>query len=323
MTSHVATIHSRQVQKVIAHAIVLRWSPEVYSTDHNRKEEFPLSIEDQLLRAWILLSDGHRLLVLCIDLDLHDSSRTACTVIADYDLGSHLGNFSFVDFIFNHEYAVVLQKEGIQASIILFTRPERHDIANIKFSDNRGLAISPNSKCFSILTKNEGQDLIMLVTITEMGSLKSSSFSPRAHDAQGIKWCPGGDPLLCVWDSASFGLKAFFFTATGHHIRQMDLDFESSGFLSTSQGIEGLGINTLDWLSCRGKRILAVVDSSGQLLLRDHSGDEKVRVQETLFFLLYDPMTDLLLASASNIHHCTPWYNRRRCTSSLAGVARR
>lgn len=275
---HVAVVSSRQAQKVLAHADVLRWSPEVYSTSRNSLGESTTELEETLLRAWLLVSDGQRLVVLCVDLGLQHTSEKICTIIADYDLGPNLGRFSLVDFTFSHEYVILLQLAGIQASVISLTRPERQDIANIKYSDSRGLAISPDSKCFSVLTRSEGQDLVVVFTTTEMGSLKWSTFSPLTLDAQGIKWCPDGDPLLCVWDSAAFGIKVLFFTANGHHLRQMDLDSQTLNLPLISTNFEDLGVNTLDWPSCDGKTVIAVFDSSGQLFLQHHSGDQRVRV---------------------------------------------
>lgn len=278
MLSHVALIHSRQVQKVLAHADMLRWSPEVYSTSESSVGETASDIEGHLLRAWLMVSDRQRLIVLCIDLQLDVTSEPACKILADYDLGSQLGNFSFGDFIFSHEHAVLLHNLGIQVSIISLTRPERHDIANIKYPDNRGLAVRPDGKCFSLLTKGEGQDLVVIITMTEMGSLRCSSFSPLTYDAQGIKWCPDSDPLLCVWDSAAFGLKVLFFTANGHHLRQLDLDLEGLRLPSLPTNLEGLGVNTVKWLPCDGRAVLAVFDGSGRLFIQRQSDSERVRV---------------------------------------------
>jgi hypothetical protein len=260
---------------------MLRWSPEVYSTSQNGENETAADPEGQLLRAWLLASDGQRLIVLCIDLNLRVSSETACAILADYDLGSHLGRFSFADFTFNHEYAFLLQNVGIQASIISLTRPERHEIMNIKFSDGRGLAMSPDSRCFSILTRSEGQDLVTVFTTTEMGSTKCITFSPLTYDAQGVKWCPESDPLLCIWDSATFGLKVSFFTANGHHLSHLDVNSETPGLPSIPTDLEGLGVNTLDWLSCDGNTVLCVFNSAGQLFIQRHTGLEKVRVPNT------------------------------------------
>lgn len=276
MLCHIAVIPSRQVQKVLANADLLRWSPELYSATQNAVGSGTADPEDHLLMAWLLVSDGQRLIVLHIVLDLRVTSETACTILANYDLGSHLGGFSFVDFIFSHEHAVLLQNVGIQASIISLTRPERHDISNIKYADSRGLAISPDSRCFSILTRSEGQDLVVVFTTTEMGTFKPSTFSPATFDAQGIKWCPHGDPLLCVWDSAAFGLKVSFFTANGHYMRHMDLHSESLGVASIVSNFEGLGVNTVDWLSCDGNAVPAVFNCSGQLFIERHTRFERV-----------------------------------------------
>ena len=267
-------MRSQQVQKVLAQAQMLRWAPEIYSTGED--DATATEPEGHLLRAWLMVSDGHHLVVLCIALDLHVASEAACTILAHYDLGSQLGKSSFVDFACTREYAIILQSAGIQASIISLTRPERHDIANVKYPDNRGLGQSPNGKCFSILTRNEGQDLVVVFTMTEMGSIKSSSFTPLTYDAQGIMWCPEGNPLLCVWDSAAFGLRVLFFTANGHHLKQLDMTAESLRLFQILPGFEGLGISKVDWLLCGGKAVLALFDSSGQLFLRRNLGDEKV-----------------------------------------------
>lgn len=250
----------------------------MYSTSLNGESKSAADPEGQLTRAWLLASDGQRLIVLCIDLNLRVSSGTACMILADYDLGSHLGRFSFADFIFNHEHAFLLQNEGIQGSIISLTRPERQDIMNIKFSDGRGLSMSPHSRCFAILTRSEGQDLVAVFTTTEMGSTKCVTFSPLTYDAQGIKWCPESDPLLCIWDSATFGPNVSFFTANGHHLSHMDVNLEAPGLPSIPTDFEGLGVNTLDWLSCDGSTVVSVFNSAGQLSIHHLAGVEKVRV---------------------------------------------
>jgi hypothetical protein len=273
--SYVAVIRSRQVQKVLAHADMLRWSPEVYSASESR-------VEDHLLRCWLLVSDGQLLVVLCIDLHLGLASEPACQILAEYDLGSHFGKFAFGDFIFSHEYVLLLQAVGIQASIISLTHPERHDIANIKYPDSRGLAVRADSRCLSILTRSEGQDSIVTITTSEMGAIKCSSFSPSTYDAQGIKWCPESDPLLCVWDSAAFGLKVFFFSPKGHRLRQMDLGLESLGLPSSPTHLEGLGVNTVHWLPCDGRAVLAVFDCSAQLFIQRQSVHDKVRIAHLL-----------------------------------------
>lgn len=274
MLWHVAEVHSRQVQKVLAQAHIFRWAPQSYSIGKDDAGE--IEPEDHLLRAWLMVSDGHRLVLLCIDMDLQVASEAACTILAEYDLGTQLGTSSFVDLAGTQEYAIILRNAGIQACIISLTRPERHDISNIKYPDSRGLAKSPNGKCFSALTRSEGQDLVVVFTTTEMGSIKSNSFASQTYDAQGIKWCPEGDPLLCVWDSAAFGLRVLFFTANGHHLKQLDMTAESLRLFQILPGFEGLGISKVDWLLCNDKAVLAVIDSSGNLFLRRQLGYEKV-----------------------------------------------
>lgn len=275
--SHTAAVSSKQTQKVLAHAFVLQWSPEVVrSIDGATDDALSAASERNLLRTWLLVSDGQRLVFLSIRLSLHGDSETECDVIIDLDLGSHFGTISFAYFVFSHEYAIVLQGVSIQASIISLTRPERHDIANIKYADNQGLAISLNYKYFAILARVEGQDLVLVFTTTEMESVKSTTFSPLTLDAEGIKWCPNADPLLCVWDAASCGLKVLFFTANGHNMRQLDLVSSHPGVLSSGTELEGLGVNTVNWLARDGNTVLAVFYSSGRLILRHHSGAQKV-----------------------------------------------
>jgi hypothetical protein len=278
LTLHTAVISSGQSQKVLAHANMLCWSPEVYSIIGNGTGPATANTENHHRRAWLLVSDGQRLIVLCVELDLRSTCEAACTILADFDLGTRLGRFSFADFVFSHEYAIVLDLAGIQASILSLTNPERHDIANIKYPDKRGLAISHNRRHFAILTRSEGQDLVLVFTTIEMDSIKSSTFSPLTYDAQGISWCPNGDPLLCVWDSASFAFKICFFTASGHHLRQMDLSSEILGLSSPVANAEGLGVSTVHWVLCDGKAVLAVFNSSGQLFVFSQAGSMKVSV---------------------------------------------
>jgi hypothetical protein len=277
MLCYTAVVSSRQAQKVLAHANLLQWSPEVmHSTDDTSIRPFCGDSENNLFRTWLLVSDGQRLIIFCIDLDLNGAPETSCTILSDFDLGTHLGRLSFADFVFSHEYAVVLPVVGIQASIMSLTRPERHDITNIKYPDTRSFAISQNHKYFSVLTRSEGQDLILVFTTSELESVKSNTFSPLTYDAQGVKWCPNGDPILCIWDSASFGLKVSFFTANGHHLRQMDINSLTVNLPSNNLDFEGLGVNTVDWLTCDGGAILTIFNNSSQLLLRRELGAQKV-----------------------------------------------
>lgn len=269
-------VSSKQVQKVLAHAEIFRWSPEVYTVTNDSTYQNAEAGAVNHLRAWLLVSDRQHLTALSIELDLLGGSEAVCTIIANYDLGTVLGRLSYADFCFSHQYAIVLQTTGIQATLISLTRPERHDIPNTKYQDKQGLAVSQNSKYFAILMRSEGQDIIHVFTTTEMGSIKSSPFSPWTYDAQGLKWCPNGDPLLCVWDSATFGSKVSFLTASGHHLRQLDLPPNGTGLDSISAGFQGLGVNTVDWLSFDGKAVLGVFNSSRQLYLWGQSGSQKV-----------------------------------------------
>ncbi|KAF7506889.1 hypothetical protein GJ744_011130 [Endocarpon pusillum] len=48
---------------------MLRWTPEIYST--SKDNATATEPQEHLLRAWLMVSDGRYLVILCIDLDLH------------------------------------------------------------------------------------------------------------------------------------------------------------------------------------------------------------------------------------------------------------
>ena len=271
------------MQKVLAHARLLRWGPEYYAlhsdnekrlVDHGEIEE---NAQLSWIRVWLLVSDGRRLVILSIDLDLVDTRKTACIVSANYDLGEQYNDLSMAEFVFSHQYALVVQPLGLHASILSLSRPERRDIPNVKFADQRSLAISPKSRRVAVLTRVEGQDHIIFCHLSEVETIESIVFHPTTLDAQELKWSPANDPLLCVWDSSSYGINVCFFTATGHHLVQMDITSQALGLQSSIGNVEGLGINSLIWTSWYDTRaMLAIFDVSGRLVLLQQLPNEKV-----------------------------------------------
>lgn len=264
-------ITRKQTQNVLSKAQWLVWSPDSYSTYQQQPTELFPETSNHFTRAWLLVSDGRKLVVLCIDLDAGAQQSASSSLVAELDLGTHLGKFALLDFAFGHEHVLVIDALAIQASIVCLTRPERLDIANIKYADGRGLAFRPDKSAFALLSRSEGRDIATVFSISEAGKVKSNSFSTLTIDAQCVKWCPAGPTLLCVAESATHGKKVLFFTGEGHNVKHMDFDSTliPKRWVESDDGV--LGVNTLDWTKGGDDDNLLVFDNSSRLILRRQS----------------------------------------------------
>ena len=230
--------------------------------------------------TWLALSDGDRVIAVGTDLGHsrlmeHDGRNAeeeeASNILADFEIGKHYGKITFLDFVFNHRHIVMLFEMCTQASIISLTKYRRDDVLLPKFSDARSFSQSPQSRYFALLTRSSGQDQVSVFSPSDDAWDTVQTFNTYTIDAQGIQWCPDGDPLLAVWDSASYCLKIIFFTALGHPLRHLDIASPDPnpdiGFTPSGN----LGVFGVEWLYRGGKTILAVAGLKSVLIYEQRS----------------------------------------------------
>lgn len=229
---------------------------------------------------WLVLSDGDRILVVSTDLSHtrfmeregeNGEEEETSDILADFEIGKQYGRITLLDFVFSYRRIIILFEMCTQASIISLTKFRRDDILLPKFSDTRTFSQSPQSRHFALLTRSNGRDQVSVFSQSDDASDKVQTFNTHTLDAQGIQWCPDGDPLLAVWDSASYGLKIIFFTSLGHHLRHLDI---ASPDLSHDLGFtpsDGLGVCKFEWLYRGGKTILTVAGLKNALIYEQRS----------------------------------------------------
>lgn len=100
-------------------------------------------------------------------------------------------------------------------------------------------------------------------------------FNLPTADAQSVLFCPGTDPVIAVWDSPSYGVKIYFFSAMGHPLKALDL----VGQLGKSSGLDGVGVSQLSWAKSVNGTVLAVADGKKQILVREQD-HQKMSVKE-------------------------------------------
>ena len=250
-------------------ANLLIWSPRTINSanDGNTTTTSEMAFDT----AWLMLSDGNRVIAFSTELkrpgmgDYGDDSPgdvEKSNILADFEIGNQYGRITVLDFVFGHRHALLLFEMNTHASIVSLTKLQRDDVLGTKFSDARSFAPSPRGQHFALLTRSKGQDQISVFSPSDKAFNNPLTFNPLTNDAQGMKWCPEGDPLIAVWESPSYGFKVSFFSALGHHMRQLDM-----GSPTVSDGprvvpFEGLGVGHLEWLSRGRKSILGVTAGS-------------------------------------------------------------
>jgi hypothetical protein len=263
----------------------LKWSPETIlpgSFDDNANN--PTS-EAAFATTWLMLSDGDRVIAVSTELSYYgiverggpNATEEASNVLADFEIGKQYGKITLLDFVFSHRQVLMLFEMCTHASVISLTKFQRDDIVLPKFSDVRSFSQSPQSRHFALLTRSNGQDQVSVFSPSENASDKAKTFNTHTLDAQGLQWCPDGDPLLAVWDSASYGLKIVFFTALGHHLRHLDI---SSPNLNHELGFshsDDLGVLKFEWL-CLDRKTILTVAGLKHALIYEQDGKASVSV---------------------------------------------
>ncbi|KEF57053.1 uncharacterized protein A1O9_07243 [Exophiala aquamarina CBS 119918] len=227
--------------------------------------------------TWLLLSNGRRVIALSTDLRVpsmtpgfgeDDGSKS--NILADYELGGHFGNLTLLEFVFDHRHALLMFEHSASAMLLNLTRPQRDEISHIKHPDSTSFAQAPDTNRFALLRRDKGQDKISVFERSSTGALIRQTFDSHTSDAQGIMWCPGGQPLLAVCDSSTYGVSVLFYTAQGHSLKQLDINSTSMNLVRLPMNVEGVGTTCLKWIntSC-GETIQGVLDGQRQLLLRN------------------------------------------------------
>jgi hypothetical protein len=257
----------------------MKWSPETMLPGSFDENATNTTSEVAFGTTWLILSDGDRVIAVSTELshsrlmerDGPDAEEEASNILADFEIGKQYGKITLLDFVFSHRYVLILFEMCTHASIISLTKFQRDDVLLPKFPDVRSFSQSLQSRHFALLTRSNGQDQVSVFSPSDNASDKAQTFNTDTLDAQGIRWCPDGDPLLAVWDSASYGLKIVFFTALGHHLRHLniknpDLNHEL-GFSRSGD----LGVLKFEWLRRESKTILTVAGPKHALIYEQKS----------------------------------------------------
>jgi hypothetical protein len=229
--------------------------------------------------TWLILSDGDRVIAVSTELshygmmprDGPNAEEEASNVLADFDIGKQYGKITLLDFVFSHRHVLILFEMCTHASIISLTKFQRDDVLLPKFSDARSFSQSPQSRHFALLTRSNGQDQVSVFSPSDNASDKAKTFNTHTLDAQGIQWCPDGNPLLAVWDSASYGLKIMFLTALGHHLRHLEITSPELNHELGFSRSDDLGVLKFEWLCRDSQSILTVAGPKNALVYKQQS----------------------------------------------------
>lgn len=241
--------------------------------------------------SWLLLSDGRRVITLSTDLRVPsmmpgfvEDIGSKSNILADYELGGHFGKLTLLEFVFDHRHALLMFEHNASATLLNLTRPQRDEISHIKHSDSTAFAQAPDTNRFALLRRDRGQDKVSVFERSLTGALVQQTFESRTSDAQGIMWCPGGQPLLAVYDSPSYGANVLFYTAQGHSLKQLDINSTSLNLIRLPMNVEGVGITCLEWINTSSEEtIQAVLDGQKQVLVRNLAKSSMVVRQVALF----------------------------------------
>jgi hypothetical protein len=208
--------------------------------------------------------------------DIHRGDEALTNILADFELGSQYGRITLVDFVFSHRHALILFETGSHASVISLTKFQKDDVLNPKFPDSKSFAQSQSGRYFSLLTRSNGQDYVSIFASSDDTLDQTVTFNPKTLDAQGVRWSPSGQSLLVVWDSATYGFKVSFFTALGHHLRQLDLTSPPIDLQVASPFDDELGVTKLDWLQRCGRTFLAIACGQTRALIYEQQSQATV-----------------------------------------------
>ena len=240
--------------------------------------------DENALTSWLLVSDGLRIVV--VEVPLH-AQYERLEITAEFEIGSEFGRPTFIDFVLDHHHIIVLYETNIHASVISLQSPHRFDIPKPKFSDHRGLVYSSDKRSLALLGRSGGKDVITVLTRGESDIMKTYHIHPSTHDAQGLAWSPDGKPIIAIWDSSTYGVKAVFSSALGHSFPVLDFDrttlkqrydewrrfgLDIPNGIEDEMGSEAMGITCTVWCSNRrgreGTTIFGIGDAYGTVWLR-------------------------------------------------------
>jgi len=247
--------------------------------------------EVELGTTWLLFSDGKRVIALSTDLrvpsampGIGEGQESKSNVLSDYDLGGHFGKLTLLEFVFDHRNALVMFEYSASAMLLNLTRPQREEISHIKHSDSTAFAQAPDANRFALLRRDKGQDKISVFERSFTGPPTHQTFDSRTADAQGIMWCPGGQPLLVVYDSPSYAANVLFYTAEGHSLKQLDINSASLSLVTLPMNVDGVGITCLKWINTSfNETTQAVLDGQKQVYVRSLARESMVTQQLARF----------------------------------------
>jgi hypothetical protein len=256
----------RSLHELLKGLVCLQWSQSSQSKD-----------SEACQLGFVLLSDGDRLVVLNADALRADAVDTfnlpaAHYVVADYQLGDQYGKLTHATFLLGEAHILTIFEMGT-AVVLPVTKPQREELPNVKFTDDRSLCIAPDNKAVAVLLRSKGQDQVAIFTRSDEELAIQAVFPAHSADAQGLAWSPNGDPVIAVWDSPTYGLSVKFFSALGHPMKQLDIGG------SADLGVSGnLGITAFTWISASDATTIAISDSQKQVLLREQNHKKMVRL---------------------------------------------
>lgn len=264
----------------------IRWSFPITQwsamNDTNRLHSWNTAVTIHLM-----LATDFRIIVLELEVSKTAlSSIEEVRVVLDIEFPVHYGKIFAIDFVFDHDSAIIVFELAPHASILSPTQTQRGDIPNRKFSTAQGYAISQRSgsseteattSVLAILMRDKHTDLVVVM---EKGSVVST-FKPDTIDAQGLKWSPHGKPMLMVWDSPAYGTKLSFFSAMGHPLRQFNVGPENLVPTGLSFEFSSTGVSCVDWVEKAGSRTktkLAIGNGSRQIMVRSQ-GSQSLTIE--------------------------------------------
>jgi hypothetical protein len=281
----------KSIRSFLSNVQTFKWSPE---TMLPQDDDANITSNIMFGTIWLLLSDGNRVVALRTELsnssltadNIHRGEESPANILADFELGSQYGTITFIDFVFSHRHALVLFETGSHASVISLTKFQRDDILNPKFPDSKSVAQSLSGHYFSLLTRSNGQDYVSIFAPSGDTLDQAVTFNPKTLDAQGMQWSPSGAPLLVIWDSATYGFKLSFFTALGHHLRQLDLTAPPIDLQVAPPFDDDLGVTKLEWLQRRGRTFFAIACGQTRALIYEQQSQATVSRESLLLWVL-------------------------------------
>lgn len=275
-------------RQLVRQSHILRWSPEAVISQGLHVDS-PTTQDMETI--WLLFSNGKRAMVLSLDLSSPSNGSTnvieadaTASIVADYQLGDQFGRLTFLDFVLDHRHALAMFEFSPSAIMLDLTRPQRVELAGVKYSDAKGLAKATDSRRFALLRRERGQDKVTIFDVDDNHQILPKSFDIHTSDAQGLMFCPNGSPLLAVWDSASYGVRVLFYTGQGHALKQLDIAPAHVTLIKQPLDIHGVGVTCWQWHRAIGRTLQAVGDGAKQVMVR-YQMDSSMKVRTLANFV--------------------------------------